>query len=161
MAAERPASAASQNDPLLNEPQLRHFEVFLSMLETALNEIERLASVSLLPDRDNLIVYDSDLPRGFMTHAAPALSALRGQVSDLAHKLGIEPKHRSRKRTVKALLTAELVRIDDSYARKLRGYGAVSPRVQIEIDPDLDRIRADIVALLRMAEQHPGHEPRR
>lgn len=161
MAVERPASAASRDDPLLNEPQLRHFEVFLAMLEIALNEIERLASVSPLPCRDNLIVYDSDLPREFMIHVAPALDAIRGQLSDLAHKLGIVPRHRSRTRTVKALLTAELVRTDDSYARKLRGYGAVSPRVQIEVDPALDRIRADIVALLRMAEQHTGHETHR
>jgi hypothetical protein len=161
MTVERSAAAASDNDSLLNEPQLRHFEVFLSMLETALNEVERLTSPASVPGSENLVVYDSDLPQGFRKHAVPAIGAIRDQISDLAHKLGIEPQHRSRTRTAKALLTAELVRIDDSYARKLRGYGAVSPRVQIEIDPALDRIRTDIIALLQMAKQDTANKGHR
>lgn len=158
MGVDPPASPASSDDSLLNEPQLRHFEVFLSMLETALNEIERVTSPASVAGRDNMIIYDSDLPREFRKQAAPAIGAIREQVSRLADALGIEPRHRSRIRTVKALLTAELVRIEDSYSQKLRGYGAVSPRVQVEVDPALDRIRTDIVALLRVTEQDSAHK---
>lgn len=161
MTVERSGAAASDNDSLLNEPQLRHFEVFLSMLETALNEIERLASPASVHGSENMIVYDSDLPREFRAQAGPAIGAIREQISELAHQLGIEPQHRSRARTVKAVLTAELLRADDSYARKLRGYGAVSPRVQVEVEPALDRIRADIVALLQMAKQDTANKGHR
>lgn len=160
MAVEHPVSAASSDNSLLNEPQLRHFEVFLSMLESSLSEIETLASSAPVSGPDSLIVYDADLPREFRKQAAPAIGAIREQVSLLAHKLGIEPRHRSRARTVKALLTAELVRIEDSYSQKLRGYGAVSPRVQVEVDPALDRIRTEIVTLLRVAEPDPDRAHR-
>ena len=153
MAADNPDSPRSSDNSLLNEPQLRHFEVFLSMLETALNEIERLAGLAPVPGNENLIVYESDLPREFRTQTGPAIEAIREQVSRLARKLGITPQHRSRARTAQAILTAELVRLDDSYARKLRGYGTVSPRVKEEIDPVLNSMRADIVALLHAAEQ--------
>ena len=36
--------AADAVPPLVNEPQFRHFAVFLSMLETALNEVHNLSS---------------------------------------------------------------------------------------------------------------------
>jgi hypothetical protein len=153
MDVEHPDSPGSSDNSLLNEPQLRHFEVFLSMMETALNEVERLTNPESVPGSENLVVYDSDLPEEFKTHAAPAIGVTREQVARLADALGIQPQHRSRTRTVRAILTAELVRLDDSYARKLRGYGAVSPRVQTEIDPALDSMRANIVALLHLAER--------
>lgn len=152
MAVEHPDSAVPSDNSLLNEPQLRHFEVFLSMLETALNEVERLASPASVPGSENLIVYDSDLPQEFKTQAAPAIGVIREQSARLANDLGIQPQHRSRARTVRAILTAELLRLDDSCARKLGGYGAVSPRVQTEIDPALASMRTNIVTLLHLAE---------
>lgn len=153
MSDEHRALAAVGDKSLLNEPQLRHFEVFLSMFETALNEIERLASPASAPPKESLVVLDSDLPGDFKTRAEPLIGVLRQEIGSLAHSLGIDPQHRSRARTVRALLTAELVRLDDSYARKLRGYGVVRPRVQVEVDPVLDRMRGELVALLRVSER--------
>ncbi|MGI8402193.1 MAG: hypothetical protein ACR2NS_11425 [Gemmatimonadaceae bacterium] len=155
MPIDRHGPAAPGDKSFLNDPQLRHFEVFLSMLETALNEIEWLASPGPTTEGKNLVIFDSDLPGDFMTRAEPAIGAIRQEIAGLSRTLGIEPRHRSRVRTVKALVTAELVRLDDSYARKLRGYGVVNPRVEAEVDPILDRMRTGIVALLRAAEHDP------
>lgn len=150
--------------PLLNEPQLRHFEVFLSMLETALHEIEGLTARTPEGTQEGLIIYDPDLPPDFMKTMDPSIAAIRTEVSSLARTLKIEPRHRSSLRTVKAILTSELVRLDDSYARKLRGYGRVDPHIQVELDPILDRIRRDLVELLRACDHdsqrsHPIARP--
>lgn len=155
MRVEHPGSADSGSTPLLNEPQRRHFEVFLSMLETALNEVEMLGSDAPPAPEESLVVQDSDLPKDFSTRAHPAVQVIRRQITSLGRTLDIKPRHISRARRVKALLTAELVRLDDTYARKLRGYGAVSPRIAAEIDPVLDRIRTEIVDLLLACERQP------
>ncbi|HMI56502.1 MAG TPA: hypothetical protein VK511_00500, partial [Gemmatimonadaceae bacterium] len=73
---------------------------------------------------------------------------IRSEIADLARVLEIKPQHRSQTRTIRALLTAELVRLDDSYANRLRGYGAVDPRAKNALDPALDRIRSGLTALL-------------
>ncbi len=155
MTAGNEASITSTDRPVLNEPQLRHFEVFLSMLETALGEIRSLANRPGNASSTGLIVYEADLPVDFNAKAEQRLIAIREEMTSLARKLGIEPQHRSMLRRTKALLTAELVRLDDSYSRKLAGYGKVSPRVAVEIDPVLDRVRSELVALLRACEVSP------
>jgi hypothetical protein len=131
----------------LNEPQHRHFAVFLSMLEDALSEINQLAG-SRAGAEENLTLYDADLPDAFANSAEPSFRSIRREIAALARVLEIKPQHRSQRRTIRALLTAELVRLDDSYAHKLRGYGAVDPRARNALDPTLDRIRSELTALL-------------
>jgi hypothetical protein len=145
---EHSVSANTPGDSPLNDPQLRHFEVSLSMLETALDEVDVLAAIAPSNAGQRLIGYDADLPDGFATKARSAGAAIRIQIGLLARNLNIQSQRRSTLRTAKAILTAELVRLDDSYSGKLRGYGAVSPRAKTEIDPILDTIRRELVALL-------------
>jgi hypothetical protein len=135
--------------PFLNEPQQRHFEVFLSMLEDALTQINRLAGLSATGAEGNLNLYDADLPARFAESAEPILASIRSELANLAELLEIKPRHRSQTRTVRALLTAELVRLDDSYPNKLRGYGSVDPRAHAALEPTLDRIRSGLTALLK------------
>jgi hypothetical protein len=51
------------------------------------------------------------------------------------------------------------VRLDDSYARKLRGYGSVNRRVEKELDPILDSIRSELAQLLIAVETQTRHTP--
>lgn len=152
----QPSPTQQDDNVILNEPQRRHFEVFLAMLENALEEIEGLASLPLKSSEDSVTVYDPDLPKAFCDQARSVISSVRSRTRSLASVLKIETQHRSRVRTVRALLTAELVRLDDSYARKLRGYGRVNPRVERELDPLLDAIRSELVQLLAAAETQTG-----
>jgi hypothetical protein len=140
--------ARSTPQSFLNEAQRRHFEVFLAMLEDALIEMEYFAYPLTAAGTDRLTVYDHDLPSGFAESARPLFESIREEMAALADSLGIRRQHRSMKRTVNAILTAELVRLDDSYAEKLRGYGAVSTKVRTEINPVLDEIRSSLTALL-------------
>ena len=147
-------SANQIGDSPLNGPQLRHFEVLLSMLETAVDEVDVLAALRPSTTDPRLTVYDADLPEPFATKAKSAGAAIRKQIALLARNLKIQPQRRSRLRTAKAILTGELVRLDDSFSGKLRGYGAVSPRVKTEIDPILDAIRRELVTLLHACDTH-------
>ena len=141
-------SKGSKPQSVLNEPQHRHFEVFLAMLEDALIEIESLTYSSLGSGR--LTVYDADLPPEFGVSAQPLLDSIREEMTRLADSLGISQQHRSTKRTVSAILTAELVRLDDSYAAKLRGYGAVNPQAITQIDPILEEVRSSLTSLMAL-----------
>lgn len=138
----------SNAQSFLNDPQRRHFEVFLAMLEDALLEIEYFAHPSTATSKRSLTIYDADLPLGFYDSARPLFESIRGEMADLAAVLGVREQHRSSRRAVKAILTAELVRLDDSYADKLGGYGAVDSRVRTALDPILDEIRSSLVSLL-------------
>lgn len=142
--------------PLLNVPQRHHFEVFLSMLQDALVEVEIL-STPIIGRTDALIAYDDDLAPDFATRMQPLLASLRDDIADLARLLEITPTRRSRVRLVRALITSAIVRLDDSYVAKLRGYGAVNPGAAGTIDPILDRIRADLAGLLRASRSDGGN----
>ncbi|MFN2602392.1 MAG: hypothetical protein ABR582_06490 [Gemmatimonadaceae bacterium] len=150
--SEASPSGAEDNPSILNENQRRHFEVFVSMLEEAIHEVEVLAGS---PSRraDGMISYDDDLPVGFAPEMLPRVESLRVQIAQLVELLDLPRRRRSRARLVRALLTAQIVRTDDSYVRKLRGYGAVDDRAAERIDPIIDAIRADLIQLRQLAEE--------
>jgi hypothetical protein len=144
---DRLVPARTQHD-LLNEPQRRRFHVFLELLEKSLNEVERLASWASVSPSGSLIVYRSDAPPDFLSRSAPVIQRLREDASALAETLEIVPTPRSQMNAIRAILTAEFVRVDDTFSSKLVGYGPVSSRLRIEVDPQLASIRAHLKMLL-------------
>jgi hypothetical protein len=119
--------------------------VVLAKLEDALDEIDRLARpVAHAGDRRKLTVVADDLPPDFASRTDAAIDAARGRIADLAAQLGLAPQRASRFRTVRAILHAEMVRLQDSFSRGLKGYGALDPRAPAVIDPAV----RDLVALL-------------
>ena len=137
------------DDPIigiqLNDNQRRHFEVLLSRLEDSLVTIEALLTA---PRRRQLTQVTDDVPPGFRTLAEVEIPRLRGQVERMAVALGLRPNVVSLRRIIGATLTTDAVRVQDSLASQMRGYGAVDPSVAERLDP----------ALLRLAEslQHLG-----
>ena len=143
---ERPTFADA--DPVLNEPQRRRFEVFLELLEESLNEVERIASLPDPVDSVSRIGYEPDIPIDFRDRAAPIIQRLRKKIDSVASALGIPSRPRSRLNAIRAIVTAEIVRVEDTFSDKLGGYGTVSPRAKTEVDPELSRILSDLKALL-------------
>jgi hypothetical protein len=141
--------------PVLNENQRRHFEVVLSMLEDSLTRIEALcnpASATL----GALTVVEDDLPDGVARRAQPVIESIRAQVARLALDLELSPRRLSRRRAVQALLTSEVIRIDDTSSGQLRGYGAVDPRFDDVVAPRLGEIRDAIMSFARMLRRDIG-----
>jgi hypothetical protein len=137
----------------LNGPQRRHFEVVLASLEDALLRVEQLASGTGTDARE-LTQVDHDVPPAFAVALGPSLAALRAQVSALARSMALEGRRPSTKRTIRAVLTSQIVHLEDSDARRLRGYGEVDPRVPALLDPALAALIGELRELL-FALEHP------
>ena len=134
---------------LLNKPQRNHFAVLLAMMEDSLAEMERLAASDSETMRE-LTRWADDLPAGMLGPLRARLALVREKIRVIGKRLGIEPRDASRKRAIRAIVTAELLRIEDSYASKLRGYGAVNPATASVVDPAMDELRADFTAIARL-----------
>ncbi len=140
---------------ILNEHQRRHYHVLLSMLAQSASRVEAL-STPRSSDDSALIEYRNDLPNEFAARIAPHLRSLRDMLARLATELDIAPKQISRRNSVRAILVSEIVRIEDSMAGGLRGYGEVDSRVRERLDPMLDQMVGQLRAIRRVLEGHDG-----
>ncbi|HSA56522.1 MAG TPA: hypothetical protein VLE53_12515 [Gemmatimonadaceae bacterium] len=147
-------SPSDEGRTLLNGSQRRHFEVLLGMLQDTLSKVERLASEGA-SDPGGPVVYKEDLPPGFAASIEPAMTELRHLIARFSADHGLRQRAVSRARSIRALLTAELVRIEDSTADKLRGYGAVDPELGTTIDPVLRELHALLGSILRRVDGTP------
>lgn len=140
----------TESHPVLNEHQRRHFAVMLVGLDEALARIEQLA------DRDRsawgpLTEYADDLPARFTADAQPLIADLRSRILALGALLGTQPRRMSRARSIRAMVTSATIRLEDSRARGLRGYGAVDPSVPEQLDPVMDDLIERYRAIGRLA----------
>jgi hypothetical protein len=120
--------------------------VVLASLEDALVSIERLASDSAV-DARRLTALEHDLPEGFAERAAPPIAMLRARLRALADSMQLETHHESRARRIAAMLTSQINQVQDSYSRKLKGYGKVDPELAPRLDPVLEEMERALVEL--------------
>jgi len=138
---------------VLNVNQRRHFEVLFRRLEDALTRIEALLGSE--PSRQPVLsIEQQDIPDSFRQQARPVLDGLREQVTQFATILDLKPRLLSRARTVAATLSSEAIRVEDSLASQLRGYGEVDPSVAQHLDPALKHIAQTLSALASALEHH-------
>lgn len=135
------------NSPLLNEHQRRHFEVLFAGLEESLAAIEDLITRAGRAESDGLTRYQSDLPAGFGGAIRPVLTELRARVTRLAAELDLRGQALSAAHSIRAILVAEMIRLEDSTSAQLRGYGTVDPRVADVIEPELRALHALLASM--------------
>lgn len=133
--------------PLLNEHQRRHFEVLLAGLEDSLGAIVDLVARTDHVAPTGLTRYEADLPPGFGDAIHPVLTELRAGTTRLAAELGLRGQSRSTAQSIRAIVVAEMVRLEDSTSAQLRGYGAVDPRVEDVIEPELRALHALLASI--------------
>lgn len=143
----------------LNGPQRLHFEVILASLEKALSRLELIA-LGREHSGCRLTRMDDDLPESFREGAAPLVERLRAQVAALSAALALTERHTSSKRLARALLTSQIVKIEDSSSGRLRGYGAVDPAVEARLDPALHALQGDLHAVLDLLSAPERDGPR-
>jgi hypothetical protein len=138
-------------DHLLNGPQRLHLSVLAAGIEDAIAEIERVLDPRLNAHA-TLTAYSDDLPAGLEARLRPKLAALRGQVARLTEQFALEPRSFSRASSIRAYVSVEVARIDESTVKQLRGYGSVAPELDAVLAPalaDLRRTFTEISASLR------------
>jgi hypothetical protein len=118
----------------------------LAQMENALDKIMRLAR-SGSHRHGQLTTYEDDLPPDLADHIESTIARLRERIATMAAEFRLEPRRLSRARHIRAVVTAELVHIEDSYARGLRGYGEVAPELASVLDPYLRELRGDWIAI--------------
>jgi hypothetical protein len=73
----------------------------------------------------------------------------RTTLTTLTCALGLTPSTPSDLRTFQALVVSALVVLEDAFSWKLKGYGAVDPQLPAVLDPLLERLHAQLVAIGR------------
>jgi hypothetical protein len=130
---------------VLNANQRRHFEVIFAGLDASLERILDLvdgrASGALLRP------VTGDLPNGFADAARDAAVRVRAMIAGVASDAELAARPVSRQQTCRATLTSEIVRLDESGAAQLRGYGAVDPSMAEHLDPVVRSIRDELASL--------------
>jgi hypothetical protein len=140
----------------LNDNQRRHYEVLFARLEQSLDQIERATHGE--PAASLMSRPIDDLPARFTNESAPIIATVRGVLEEVAASLELRPRELSRRRTCEALITSELIGVENGYARQLRGYGEIDPSVAEHLDPALVRVHAGL-ATLRDLLRTPAIEP--
>src|SRR6266567_2178743 len=115
----------ASNQPLLNANQRRHFEVLLASLEDALAEVIVAAESPDRGDDRALAVVRHDLPDGFADAALPRIAEAAALIRAAAERWQLSPRELSLRRAVRATLTAQLIRLEESTVEGLRGYGPI------------------------------------
>jgi hypothetical protein len=139
---------------LLNHPQREHLAVLLAQMEHALDKLGALARPHASNSR--LTVTEADLPRDFERRIDPIIQRIRDQIDTFVDRFGLRPGRVSRARTASALVTAELVRIEDSYSQNLRGYGPVAPDLAPVLDPMLQELHDGWLEIQRVLDDRGG-----
>jgi hypothetical protein len=139
------------DDPLadiaLNDNQRRHYEVLMTRLEDSLARIESLLSA---PRPHRLTLVDDDVSPAFRAHAKAEIPRIQRQIERVSEALHLQPRAVSLRRMIGASLTTDAIRIEDSLASQMRGYGTVDPSIAERLDPALMRLAGSLQALSAM-----------
>ena len=120
--------ADNQQDRIrLNDNQRRHYEVLFARLEQSLDQIERATHGE--PAASLMSRPIDDLPARFTSESAPIIATVRAVLEEVAASLDLRPREVSRRRTCEALITSEMIGVENGYAKQLRGYGEIDPSV--------------------------------
>lgn len=129
---------------MLNLPQREHLTVLLAQMERALDKLGSGVR------SHRLTVVDDDLPHDFERRIEPIIDRIRNQIDALVERFDLTPRRESLARSVSAIVTAELVRIEDSYSRNLHGYGEVAAGLPEVLDPALRDLHESWHAISRV-----------
>jgi hypothetical protein len=126
----------------------------LESLEASLTQIERL--IEDAREREGSVTHVShDLPAEFSAAAPRRIAQLRARIGELAEHMHISRRRVSKRRTVRGMLTAQLVRVEDITPSRLRSYGELDADVANNLAPSLQGLRAELGELLALLENTP------
>ncbi len=124
----------------LGENHRRVFSIVLRGLEQMCMEIE-----SWLEKRPGLLCrVEMDLSSEQQEDLRQLVGRMRAEIRRLAAEIEVDPGVKSVRRAVRAVLSSNIVQLEESDASRLRGYGQLSEEAAIKIDAEM----AHLIALL-------------
>jgi hypothetical protein len=133
--------------PHLNASQRRSVEALLESVEAMLAQVERL-----LPDsgghENSVTAVTNDLPPHFIARAPEKINEARRQIEQLADTIHLTRRRISKRRTVKGMLSAQMMRVEDITPARLRGFGEVHSSFSEQVSPALSDIRKSLQELV-------------
>lgn len=81
------------------------------------------------------------------------IAKLQQELQRFNAEVELEPAVHSRKRTVRALLSASLVDLEESKSSRLKGYGPLSDAAKHKLDAELDRLVALLEEMANVVER--------
>jgi hypothetical protein len=140
--------------PLVNKAQRVHLSVLAAGIEETVTEIEHFLDRDL--DRDSVLTsYAADVPAGFAERVGPILDQLRAHVAVFSERFSLDSRWFSRASSIEAHVSAQIVRLDESGVKQLRGYGAVSEDLDAVLAPELELFRAAFAAIRALLHPTP------
>jgi hypothetical protein len=133
----------------LNASQRRSVEALLESLDSMLLQVERLIPEAQSSDAVVTVVAN-DLPEHFTAYAPARIAALRDNMQELAHRIHVTKRRISKKRVLRGMLSAQMVRVEDITPARLRSYGDVHESFGEQVTPALQHIRRGLAELLEM-----------
>jgi hypothetical protein len=122
----------------------------LESLDAMLTQIERLIPESRAGESGIIEVAD-DLPDAFRQIAPEQIVELRRLIQELGRKIHVTRRRVSKRRMLRGMLSAQMVRVEDITPSRLRSYGEVHASFGEEIFPalrNITRALSDLVDLL-------------
>ena len=139
--------AHPKEGPRLNASQRRSVEALLESVEAIVTQIERL-----IPDtgghENGVTEVANDLPGQFCEEAPTKILVVRNQVRMLADRINLNKRRVSKRRAVKGMLSAQLMRVEDVTPARLSNYGELHPSFTEEVSPALKQIQGSLKELL-------------
>lgn len=133
---------------ILNESQTRSVTVTLRLLEERLVEIERLLTVN-----EEGILYSrvATFSPSQQKQMQQLIEELREGIKVVTETFELKHEPQDPTRRIVGLLAITWESIEELYARRLRAYGEVDPRVQETLDPWVEKLTQGVLTLEYLA----------
>jgi hypothetical protein len=139
----RPPASAD----LLTEGQRRHLVASLGRIERHLHELQALLGDRVGPGSGFAEGHGGKLPAAARVAVRQPIGDAMATLGELGSRFGLTARQRSRFSSMQAMVIASVVLIEDASSRHLAAYGPVDPRLPDLLDPMLERLRAQLMAV--------------
>jgi uncharacterized membrane protein len=134
---------------ILEENHRRAVSVVLQGLERMCEEVELwMAKKSGL-----LIRVQEDLAPRQREHLRSQMEELRSELRRIAEEVEVNVKQQSRRRAIAALLSRNIIDLEETGSAGLRGYGRMSEGAARKVDAEMARLTAILERMLQVIEQ--------
>jgi hypothetical protein len=138
----------------LNEPQQRRLEVTLSLIEQTMMELEACYLTEGPVTNGEMIRITNDLTAAEVERLLDLFNQIRQQFGHIRRQFHLRPQTHDVRRVMAAKFAHFWATLHDCRTSKLKGTGAVEPRLKQTLDPAIDQLIELAIALEMVIESN-------